>query len=303
MNIFVNQYLDEILKPQLQEFMVSKSYMEEICDEISEQMHSALYHWKEMKKIFITLTKEEALFYRPEASLEVRAFVVLTVRNSPIETLQADSYKKAGLKQKICEEQLIAITTAAISYFREIDLDECFGEEELPFEKDIYGYLKQAYIVAWCALDAISNSKSQSIAFSSYRIKDSKSLLEAYRETDSVATNDVGVVGDGYDVTIDNTLYYRLKDIAESKQIFFADCFKMVSRNPEKLFVIMEYLLANDAIFVTSNYLLGHTYAEKRKDVLKAASSKSPYEDICRHLADTGGLEENHRRILSCIKI
>lgn len=303
MNVFVNKYLDEILKPQLQKLMVSESYMDEICDVISEQMHSALYHWKEMKKVFMILTEEEALFYRPEASLEVRAFVVLTVRNSPVETLQADSYKRTGLKQKISEEQLIEITTAAISYFREVDLDECFGDEELPFEKDIYGYLKQAYIVAWCALDAISNSESQSILFSSYRINDSETLLEPYRETESVATNDVGVVVDGYDVTIDNTLYYRLKDVAENKQVFFADCFKMVSRNPEKLLAIMEYLLANDAIFVTSNYLLGHTYAEKRKDVLKAASSKSPYEDICRHLADTSGLEENHRRILSCINM
>ena len=209
MNIFVNQYLDEILRPQLQELMVSESYRDEICDVISEQMHSALYHWKEVKKVFMILTREEALFYRPESSLEVRAFVVLTVRNSPIETLQADSYKRAGLKQKISEEQLIAITTAAISYFKEIDLDECFGNEELPFEKDIYGYLKQAYIVAWCALEAIGNSESQSILFSSYRINDSETLLEAYRETESVATDDVGVVVDGYDITIDNRVFAR----------------------------------------------------------------------------------------------
>lgn len=303
MYIFVDKYLDEVLKPQLRALTVSEAYIDEIYDVVSEQMNSALYHWQEMKNVFITLTKEEALFYEPEASLEVKVFVVLTLRNSPIETLQADSYKRAGLKQKISEEQLKEITTAAISYFKQIDLDMCFADKELPFEKDIYGYLKQSYIVAWRALEMISNSEKQSISFSSYRIKDSQTLLDAYRETDSVSTGDVRVVVDGYDITIDNTLYYRLKDIEVNKQVFFADCFKMVSRNIEKLFVVIEYLLANDAVFVTSNYLLGHTYAEKRKEVLKAASGKNPYEDICRHLADTSGLEKNHRRILSYIKI
>lgn len=299
----VNRYLDEVLKPQLLALMVSEAYIDEIYDVVSELMNSALYHWQEMKNVFITLTKEEALFYEPEAALEVKTFVVLTLRNSPIETLQADSYKRAGLKQKISEEQLKEITSAAISYFKQIDLDMCFSDKELPSEKDIYGYLQQSYIVTWRALEMISNSTEQSISFSSYRIKDGRSLLEVYREKESVTTSNIRDVVDGYDITIDNNLYYKLKDIAENKQVFFADCFKMVSRNIEKLFVVIEYLLANDAIFVTSNYLLGHTYAEKRKEVLRAASGKKPYEDICRHLTDTSGLEENHRRILSYIKI
>ena len=60
---------------------VSAGYISEIDEVISEQMHSALYHWSKMKNVFITLTEEEAFFYKPEAPLEVKAFVVLTVRH------------------------------------------------------------------------------------------------------------------------------------------------------------------------------------------------------------------------------
>ncbi len=84
MNVVVKDYLDKILKPQLKLYKVSAGDIDGICDVISEQMHSALYHWSEMKNVFITLTEEEAFFYKPDAPLEIKAFVVLTVRNSPI---------------------------------------------------------------------------------------------------------------------------------------------------------------------------------------------------------------------------
>ncbi len=295
--------MDKILKPQLKLYKVSAGYIDGICDVISEQMHSALYHWSEMKNVFITLREEEAFFYKPDAPLEIKAFVVLTVRNSPIETLQSEGYKKAGLDKKISDEQLRKITSEAIAYFTKVNLDTCFGNGELSADEDIYGYLKQAYIVAWRALESISNSKEKNISFSSYGINDSRVILEPFRGDSGKTTNDMGVVVDGYDITVDNTLYCRLKDIAENKQVFFVDCFKMLSRNPEKLFAVIEYLLANDAILVTSNYLLEHTHAEKRGKILQAASSKRPYDDICQHLADTSGLEERHRYFLSCIAI
>lgn len=58
MDMVVNKYLDEVLKPQLLALMVSEAYIDEIYGVVSEQMNSALYHWQEMKNVFITLTRE-----------------------------------------------------------------------------------------------------------------------------------------------------------------------------------------------------------------------------------------------------
>lgn len=46
MDMVVNKYLDEVLKPQLLALMVSEAYKDEIYDVVSEQMNSVLYHWK-----------------------------------------------------------------------------------------------------------------------------------------------------------------------------------------------------------------------------------------------------------------
>ncbi len=61
MNIVVKDYLDKILKSQLKLYKVSAGYIDGICEVVSEQMHSALYHWSEMKNVFITLTEETCI--------------------------------------------------------------------------------------------------------------------------------------------------------------------------------------------------------------------------------------------------
>lgn len=41
--------------------MVSEAYIDEIYDVVSEQMNSALYHWQEMKKIFMGICNRHML--------------------------------------------------------------------------------------------------------------------------------------------------------------------------------------------------------------------------------------------------
>ena len=84
MDNVIDQYIKAVLSPRLTSYGVSLSFQNEIHAVITEQMTSALYHWEEMRKVFYTLTAEEALFYQPDAPIDVKVFVVLTVRNSPI---------------------------------------------------------------------------------------------------------------------------------------------------------------------------------------------------------------------------
>ncbi len=303
MNNIIDEYINSVLSPRLEEYGVSSFFQNEITDVIREQMISALYHWKEMRNVFYTLTAEEALFYMPDAPDDVKVFVVLTVRNSPIETLQSDNYKQAGLTQRISDEQLKRITSEAILFFKRVKLHSCNEIRPISDEDDLYGYLKNVYCIAWRTLEQISISKQQSCSFSSfaYQKGEEKSILDPYRDYGNSADASVKVVADGFDISIDNTLFERLTEYAENHGIFYVDCFKMITRNVEKLFAVIEFLMANDAVLLTANYLLEHTSAEKRKRVVRAASSKSPFEDMLRNLRNSDGLTEKHKKYLSAV--
>lgn len=103
------EYFDSVLTPQLQAFGVSAKFQSEIRTVIEKQMTSAIYNlqYDDVRRIFMLLTAEEAHFYTPAAPEKVKAFVVLCVRNSPIESLQSDLYWKTGLSQKISDNQLM----------------------------------------------------------------------------------------------------------------------------------------------------------------------------------------------------
>ena len=214
MSKVITTYIDTVLSPRLREYGVSLDFQKDIYDVITEQMTSALYHWKEMRNVSYTLTAEEAQFYRPEAPIDVKVFVVLTARNSPIETLQSDNYKQAGLKQKISESQLKTITSEAITYFKDVSLDTCGENISLLEDEDLYGYLKEVYCIAWRTLEQISNSETQSCTFSSYGYKENvaSTILKPYREKGDSVSKELQVIVDGYDITIDDTLYLRLKE-------------------------------------------------------------------------------------------
>ena len=301
----IQDYFDSVLTPQLQAFGVSERFQSEIRTVVEKQMTSAIYNWQydDVRRIFMLLTEEEAHFYSPSAPEEVKAFVVLTIRNSPIESLQSDLYGKTGLAQKVSERQLQEITSGAIEFFKDYQLDELYGDDELPPDKDYYGQLLDKYYIAARALEQISSSEEQTCSFDSYGRTDSDKILQSFILKDEGVYRQWQAVVDGYDRTVDQTLYLQLEDIAKDKAVFFVDCFKMISRNTEKLFAILEYLLAHDATMLTANYLLMHTYAEKREPVLKAASSKNAAVDIRNHLKNKAGLMPLHDKMLSSVQM
>ena len=73
-----------------------------------------------------------------------------------------------------------------------------------------------------------------------------------------------------------------LKEIIKNqKGIFYVDCFKMLTRNFEKLLKVIEILLENESYFLTSNYMFGNTYIGKREKIYRAANkTKEMYEKI-----------------------
>ena len=58
----------------------------------------------------------------------------------------------------------------------------------------------------------------------------------------------------------------------EHTPFFYTDCFKMLTRNIDKLFRVIEYVLRKECIFMTSNFYISNGYVSKRKDSPRARS-------------------------------
>src|SRR5689334_21674712 len=88
----IDEYLDTILTPQLEHLGVQAfpGAIEAVVRDIRLRLQSVLSRWhdKQTRNTFLLLGREEGAFYEPRsAPLEVRAFVVVTVRNSLLEDL------------------------------------------------------------------------------------------------------------------------------------------------------------------------------------------------------------------------
>ena len=84
---------------------------------------SLLRNWDDVafRKTVLLLGSEEGPFYEPAGKYDTKCFVVVAIRNSPIETIQSESYQRAGLSSAISSRDVRAITGSAIRYFNNKD--------------------------------------------------------------------------------------------------------------------------------------------------------------------------------------
>ena len=89
----VTQYLQDVLAPTLDHFHVPAAYARQIIDTVELQMTSFLRHWDDLafRRTLLLLGSEEGPFYEPAGKADVKCFIVVTLRNSPIETIQSDN--------------------------------------------------------------------------------------------------------------------------------------------------------------------------------------------------------------------
>src|SRR5215467_14454500 len=128
----IDVYLDTILTPQLEHLAVQAfpGAIEAVVTDIRLRLQSVLSRWhdKQTRNTLLLLGREEGAFYEPRsASLEVRTFVVVTVRNSLLEDLgiPGASLIPADIPEEekpMQEADVRTITEAAIRYWQTIDM-------------------------------------------------------------------------------------------------------------------------------------------------------------------------------------
>ncbi len=300
MNNMITGYFRDLLQPELATLGVNDEFIRHLLRVVYTQMSSALRHWNDVRfrNTLMLLVSEEAPFYQPEkASLAVRSFVVLTLRNSPFESLQSRTYAQTGLLTPLSVSQITHLTKNAVTYFDRFNFTDMQGTDGNGCS-DIYLQLAQAYPVAWNALQELANCPKQSCDF--------EPMSNALR-VDPVFNSDRHSLGtaytlvrkDGYDETPDEGLIDQVQFCRKNGMALFSDCFKMISRNPMLVLRVLEYLLANRIPYVSTNYYIANGHAEKRKHILKAAHNQ---QEADKHLTDLRGISPMHREILTSVK-
>lgn len=92
--------------------------------------------------------------------------------------------------------------------------------------------------------------------------------------------------------TIEPPLARQLTLIRNGRlKIFMVDSFKMLTRNTEKLFMVINFVIANGATFLTQNYYLAPTSAARRRIPIRPAHTET---EMWQHFQDTHGLTPVH---------
>ena len=297
----VSHYLNSILAPRLRGYGVSEHFLLRTIGIIHTQMTSLLRHWDDrvFKNTVLLLGLEEGSFYEPRAKIDIRCFVVVAIRNSPIETIQSDAYGEAGLSKSLPSKDVKEITSEAIRYFSKQDFAEMCRQAKLSARQDLYQELANEYPVAWAALKHLAATNSKTVDYPKVSVSEPYFLEGVDKESEIIATSGEMKIGiyDGYTPKIEPPLMAFLKMLsADSDGALIVDSLKSVTRNITKLLSILEFLLTRDLIFASTNYYMENGHVERRMKPLRAGHSTN---DMLRNVSNTSGLGYKHKAALS----
>ncbi len=268
----IDFYLYNILKKQLQKFRVSSYGLYSTLKNVNKQLNSIIKHWndKEFLDIIFLTTMEEGNFYEPMVNKHIGNLIVLGVRNSLLEIIASNDYKSFGLKKNIKDSDIKEITSTAIEYFKNIDLEKL--SSKITTEDDYYYDTIQKYKISYQVLSKLSKCSIDQLEIEFPPIKCEPYFInEIYSSNDKGTTLKVREVMSGISEKIDQSLLSLLKGILEEKASFFyVDSFKYLSRNFDKNLKILEFILTHNGIFLTNNYFISNGYVSRRKELIRA---------------------------------
>lgn len=300
----VTQYLQDVLAPTLDRFHVPAAYVRQITDTVELQMTSFLRHWDDLavRRTLLLLGSEEGPFYEPAGKADVKCFLVVTLRNSPIETIQSDNYASAGMQAGLSSQDVKTITSGAIRFFNPLDFSSMCLQAKKCSGCDYYQEIAERHPVAWAALRALGTTSAKTVDYPKVQYHTPFSI-EACNEIPINCADDSQqkrsaktAVFDGYSAMWDPQLLAVLQSLSSSPgNIFAVDSLKSATRNFEKLMDILEFLLTHDLKFASSNFYIENGHVERRIKLLRAGHTSKEIEE---NLSQTAGLGYRHAAAL-----
>jgi hypothetical protein len=303
----IDVYLDTILTPQLEHMGVQTfpGAIEAVVTDIRLRLQSVLFRWHDLRtrNTLLLLGREEGAFYEPRsASLEVRAFVVVTVRNRLLEDLGIPG--ASLIPDDVLEEEkpmqeadVRKITEAAISYWQTIDVQRL--HVLLPAaEDDPFGRLPKDAPQAWHVLSSLANARERTVTFAPCQVP-RPSLPKATVEHDP---EERSVVLSGITPEFDTLMISSLRAIRNrSLKYLYSDSWKWFTRHPGKLYRALDFALAHGGTVVTQNYLLTATMACRRRVFVRPAHTVDEFYAKFHDVRLHDGLELAHQVVLACL--
>ena len=291
----VDQYLNQVLRKQLKGYYVPSPVINSICQDIALKMNSLLAYREDVIswKGVLLAGQEEGQFYRP--SSDASPFIVTTIRNSLIETYHAAIPSKTN-RPYLLDDAIRSITESAISFWDGRDLTSIISSTGKP---DYYQEQNTRYPAAWRAMQALGSLDESTDQYSKITTSPNEDIL-AILEQNSVERVKSGSVQietqDGNSTNMNPALTSMLNAIHHGElDMFYSNCFKMVSRNYGKLLSVIEYVLHFDKAFITANYYITNGYVEKRTKLLPPAHNPTAVREMSNLVAGSRG---EHRKAL-----
>ncbi len=275
----IDIYIYTILKKQLQKLKISNYGLYSIMDNVKKQLNSIIKHWNDeefINAIFSTVV-EEGHFYKPYVNDKIGNLVVLGIRNSLLEIAASVNYKEFGLKKDLSVDDIKLITSSAIDYFKNIDIESL--SLKIKIDDDYYYNITKKYDIAYKSLVELGKCTPNKL-----EIEFEKKTIEPYILEELFSnTQDIDIKDTSYgkkvtDVTngISNELPKGLINLLEGilkkeATMIYVDSFKYLSRNFEINLKILQFLLTHDAMFLTNNFLIKNGYVSRRKNLIRAS--------------------------------
>lgn len=301
----VTQYLQDVLAPTLDHFHVPAAYARQIIDTVELQMISFLRHWDDLafRRTLLLLGSEEGPFYEPAGKVDVKCFVVVTLRNSPIETIQSDNYASTGMQSSLSSQDVKTITSGAIRFFNPLDFSSMCLQAKKCSGCDYYQEIVERHPVAWAALRALGTTSAKIIDYPKVQYNNPFSI-EACNEIQINCEDESQkkrltkeTIFDGYSAMWDPQLLKLLRKLSSSSaNVFVVESLKSATRNFEKLMDILEFLLTHDLKFVSTNFYIENGHVERRVKPLRAGHTS---KEIEKNLSQTAGLGYRHAAALN----
>jgi hypothetical protein len=247
----------------------------QVCDDVRLRLASVLSRWADgpTRTHLLLVGQEEGQHYAPgSVPDDVRALVVVAVRNSLLEELCTSASRLVPAGESIIgDEQLAAITGEAVHFWRHLPLAPTSASVGTP-AGDPFGHLARAYPHAYHVLDALASSPAPIVRFAACTAPPPP-LLDS-PSGGSVPARGVPPlrVGSGWDPALDDDLLAALHGVhAGTLGGLVLPTWKHCTRNTDKLYRVLDYVLGHGGRVVTVNYLLTPTYACRRVPLLKPA--------------------------------
>lgn len=298
----IDHYLSSCLVPKLLELSVNDKIISIICTDIRNRLHAIIKQWPNLnvRRTLLVTGYEEAMFYEPPGELDTRALVVVAIRNSKIEDLASTKQAAQNLGASgpmISDDNIRELTQEAIKFFKQFDMQSISDQLSADF-LDPYKDFNKLYPVAWKALFYLGQWNKFAVEYKPI-IKPPLKILRAPVATPTTKNLSTDVQS-GMDPTMSPKLLAMLQMISDGKlDVLYVDSFKMITRNPEKLFKIIEIVLRAKSKVVTTNFYISNGFVARRKELLRPAHST---RDVLRNLKDASGLVKSHRNVLNQLR-